>query len=129
MKKAFSLIELLVVIAIIGIMLAIGTISYLTAQKQVRDSRRKSDLMEIRQALETYRSENGVYPNADGANQPTGIVPNYITTLPTDPKTGTYFYSPNVPNHTYALCATLEIVPATPVTGCTTGNNYKVVNP
>ncbi|MFH1244695.1 MAG: type II secretion system protein [bacterium] len=129
MKKAFSLIELLVVIAIIGIMLAIGTVSYSIAHKQARDARRKSDLMEIRQALETYRSENGVYPNANGSHVPVGIAPNYLTILPADPKTGTYYYSPNIPNNTYSLCATLEIVPATPVTGCTTGNNYKVENP
>lgn len=128
MKKGFSLIELLVVIAIIGILLGIGAISYLTAQKQVRDSRRKADLMEIRQALETYRSEIGTYPDADGFNQPTGLDPDYITTIPLDPKTGTYYYVKGVGN-TYVLCATLEIIPTDPVTGCTTGNNYKVENP
>ena len=50
-KFGFTLIELLVVIAIVGILVAVGSISYLTASKQSRDTRRKTDLEQIRQAL------------------------------------------------------------------------------
>lgn len=127
-KNGFTLIELLIVIAIIAILLATGTTSFLTASKQSRDARRKTDLEQLRQALETYRSEVGTYPPAVG-NSPTALAPEYITILPTGPKTDTYYYAPGSPATTYTLCATLEIVPTTPVSGCDTGNNYKVQNP
>lgn len=125
LPKGFTLVELLVVIAIVGVLVAVGTASYLTASKQSRDTRRKTDLEQIRQALETYRSQVGTYPAATSSLSPT-----YITTLPTDPKTGIYFYVPGASNITYRLCGTLEIIPSPSVTGC--GNavyNYEVKNP
>lgn len=126
LKKGFTLIELLVVIAIVGVLIAIGTSSYLTATKQSRDTKRKTDLEQIRQALETYRAESGVYPASTSS-----LTPAYITTLPTDPTTqGAYLYVPGGSNITYELCATLEIIPTPPVTGC--GNaayNYEITNP
>lgn len=113
LAKGFSLIELLVVIAIIGVLIAVGTASYLTAQKQTRDTRRKTDLMEIRQALETYRSEEGAYPNSTAS-----LVPNYITSLPTNPPNNLDYPYTRLTVTTYSLCATLEI--ATPPTYCVT---------
>lgn len=131
MKKfGFTLIELLVVIAIIGIVLSVSVVSYLTAQKQVRDTRRKTDLMEIRQALETYRSENGTYP-AD-TSWTTDLSPDFITTLPTDPDGSNYGYVAGAsPIVTYSLCTTLEIVPSTPnLTNCSALTyNYEIQNP
>jgi prepilin-type N-terminal cleavage/methylation domain-containing protein len=64
--KGFTLIELLVVIAIIGILITVGAVSYQRAVRLSRDSKRKTDLEQIRQALETYRSEEGVYPDTSG---------------------------------------------------------------
>lgn len=129
-KRGFTLIELLVVIAIIGIVLAVSVVSYLTAQKQVRDTRRKTDLMELRQALETYRSENGTYP-AD-TSWTTDLSPDFITVIPTDPDGSSYGYvSGAAPIVTYSLCTSLEIVPMTPdLTNCSaTTYNYEVRNP
>ena len=129
LKTAFTLIELLVVVAIIGIVLAISTISYLTAQKQVRDTRRKTDLMEIRQVLETYRSENGQYPSA--ATWTTDLTPEFITLLPTYPSGSVYTYLPSgIPLIAYSLCTTLEIAPTSPLlTNCAPPANYEVQNP
>jgi general secretion pathway protein G len=104
LKRGFTLIELLVVIAIIGILISVGSVSYLRAVRLSRDSKRKTDLEQIRQALETYRSENGVYPSTT-----TDLVSDYITILPTDPKEGSYTYTPDTTT-TYTLCATLETV-------------------
>lgn len=108
LKKAFTLIELLVVIAIIGILITVGSVSYTRAVKLSRDARRKTDLEQIRQALETFRSESatGIYPANKGL-----LVPTYITTFPLDPKenaTFTYTYTPNGTFRTYSLCATTE---------------------
>lgn len=118
--KGFTLIELLVVISIIGILVAVGTTSYQRAVKVSRDSKRKTDLEQIRQALETYRSENGVYPTQ--ANWQAELQDGYISTLPTDPKNLPYTYT-NSTSTTYSLCASLETIES-PST-C----NYIVTNP
>lgn len=122
MKKGFTLIELLVVISIIGILVATGIVSYQKAIQLSRDSKRKTDLEQIRQALETYRSEKGTYP-ATGTWQ-TDLSPSYITTIPTDPKSGTYTYAVGNPATTYTLCASLETV-TSPAPPC----NYTVKQP
>lgn len=62
-KSGFTLIELLVVISIIGILAAMATLSFTGAQKQARDTTRKSDLAQYRTALEMYANKNnGLYP-------------------------------------------------------------------
>lgn len=134
-KPGFTLIELLVVISIIGILVAVGTISYQRAIKLARDNKRKTDLEQIRQSLETYRSENGFYPLTETWR--VDLVPNFMSSLPTDPKEGDYTYlSLNEPFSTsYALCATLENTPDSIPTNCSTVNcgaevcNYEVTNP
>lgn len=119
LKQGFTLIELLVVIAIIAIMITVGTVSYQRSLRLARDSKRKTDLEQIRQALETYRSENGVYPTT--AEGTAVLDPDYITTVPTGPKSDTYDYTGDT--STYSLCASLETI-TTPAT-C----NYTVTNP
>ena len=128
-KKGFTLIELLVVIAIISILVAVGTSSYQRAVRLSRDSKRKADLEQLRQALETYRSENGAYP--DETTWETDLSPAYIQTIPTDPKSYTYFYD-QLTATTYSLCAALEIVPASPSCSASCGSetcNYGTSNP
>ncbi len=128
-KSGFTLIELLVVIAIIGVLISVLTSSFLTTQKQTRDSRRKADIEQIRQGLETYRSENGSYPALLS-----GLSPDYINALPTDPAAaGIYAYSLDT-STTYSLCAGLEITPSSPdncgALDCgTTACNYLTEHP
>ena len=121
-KKGFTLIELLIVIAIVSILIAVATASFLTASKQSRDTRRKADIEQIRQALEVYRSENGAYPLSSTSWQSTLETGGYISRIPTPPKSDTYDLTSS--NGTsYSLCASLETV-SSPST-C----NYVVTNP
>ncbi|MBQ6449452.1 type II secretion system protein [bacterium] len=57
-KKAFTLIEVMVVVAIIGILASMGISSYTRALQNGRDARRKSDLDEVRKALQIYWAEH-----------------------------------------------------------------------
>jgi prepilin-type N-terminal cleavage/methylation domain-containing protein len=109
----FTLLELLVVIAIIAILIALGTISYSTAQKKSRDAKRSSDLKEIQNALETYHAINGAYPDADSETYPNPLEDDttYFPSgnVPADPKTGldyTGTYAADADS--YCVCATLE---------------------
>jgi len=136
MKKGFTLIELLVVITIMAILIGFAAVNYQKTVQLGRDSKRKSDIEQIRQALETYRSERGYYPSTSGGGLNT-LVPTYINTLPTDPKSGSYVYVPasGASPLTYALCAYLEITPTSPApTGCSVSCvagtcNYGKTNP
>src|SRR3990167_5250220 len=75
-KNGFTLMELLVVISIIAILISIGLTSFSTAQKKARDSKRKSDIKEVQNALEQYYSVCGsLYPTGvDGSFYANGIV-------------------------------------------------------
>jgi type IV pilus assembly protein PilE len=114
-NKGFTLLELLVVIAIIAILIALGTISYSTAQKKSRDAKRSSDMKEIQNALETYHAVEGAYPDADTVAYPNPLEDDttYFPSgnVPTDPKTGTDYtgtYAADAAS--YCVCATLEIL-------------------
>jgi len=99
-KLGFTLIELLVVISIIGILASLTLASYSGAQKQTRDTQRRSDLNQYRNALENYAAaNNGIYPQCTGAllcsscgtaNTVGNICPsrlnsNFIASCPHDP--------------------------------------------
>ena len=90
--KGFTLIELLVVISIIGILVSIVIASYGSVQKKSRDSRRKSDLVEIKSALiiyfqdfDTYPENVDSYPSNASGNWIPDLSPNYFKSLPQDP--------------------------------------------
>lgn len=66
-RSAFTLLELLVVIGIIAVLVAIGTVSYRTAQIKARDAKRQSDLHAFQNAMEQCYSVNSfAYPAITG---------------------------------------------------------------
>lgn len=71
-KPAFTLIELLVVIAIASILSAIGFLGYQSSQKKARDGQRKSDLAQVKKALESAKNDclsGSYYPYTAGTPQ------------------------------------------------------------
>src|SRR6476660_6837149 len=80
--KGFTLIELLAVITVIGILATLAAVGVANASKRARDARRESDMRTIKQGLEQYNQDNGQYPGTTAA-----LVPTYMATVPTDPKT------------------------------------------
>ena len=112
----FTLFELLITISIIGILTAIATISFSSAQKKGRDARRMQDMKSIQTAAEQYYSLVGSYPSPNdvgfsGALVGTGST-GMLQTWPIDPK-GVGYTAYKVGeglNNTggYCVCAALE---------------------
>lgn len=113
-KRGFTLIELLVVIAIIGILASVVLASLNSARTKARDAERKSELHQLRLALEMYRNDNNSYPATDGWIEPTGTILAALQTggymnMPTDPiNTGGYTYMHATVGNAWTLWARLE---------------------
>jgi len=67
-NKGFTLIELLVVISIIAVLATLALVGVSGAQKQARDTTRRSDLMQYKIALENYYTTNNAYPLVAAGN-------------------------------------------------------------
>jgi len=132
-RAGFTLIELLVAISIVIFLSTVGMTSYRAAQKKGRDSKRKSDLEQVRAALEMYRSDNELYPIGDWGTALSALNSGgYLSTTPQDPKGYSYYYN-SAAGYSYDLCAYLE-AGGTDDCGSNCGSapdncNYKVTNP
>ena len=62
-KSGFTLVEMAIVIAVIGILIAVGTVSFVAIQRDARDDKRSADTLLIAEALEKYYEKNGEYPS------------------------------------------------------------------
>lgn len=135
MKKAYTLIEILIVTTIIVLLTAVAVVSYSTFLKQSRDAKRKTDLEQIRAALEMYRSDNNSYfayaiGNCSSYTALTSGSPKYIQSMPPDPKSSSgFYYSCEVSANDYTVGAFLETGTESPTCGncgATTACNYCV---
>lgn len=62
MKKGFSLVELLVVIAIIASIVALAIPNYLSARQRAKDSKKKTEMAQLKNALRLYYNDFTTYP-------------------------------------------------------------------
>ena len=124
--NAFTLIELLVVIAIIVILAAIILVLVRSPQEAARDSRRQSDLSQIKTSLQAYYLANNSYPStgstgisleedsaANGSFTQAMKGSGYMSVIPKDPSyttpAGDYTYKYiATTSNAYTLCAKSE---------------------
>lgn len=126
-RAGFTLLELLVVISIIAILITVGLTSFSTSQRKGRDTKRKSDIKEVQNALEQYYSVCGYqYPLPTGSfytsiNCSSPAI-SIMPTVPSDPRVVTPYYcgptpaASNCTSTSYTICAMLEA--ETPNTFC-----------
>lgn len=111
----------MVSISIIAILSAIVMANFSSAREAGRDAQRKSDLTNLKAAIESYRQKNGVYPNAgcSGAanvwvnesvcsDYIVGLAPTFISRLPHDPNIRSYegySYTTNANHTVYKIMA------------------------
>ena len=126
-NRAFTLIELIVSIAIIAILTVVTLVSYGGVNKKARDSRRMADLQKIAIGLEMAKQVGATYPATLDM-----LKPNFMQSIPDDPKSGFLYYYSRLTNYTYTLDAYVEDL------GSTTGIyescgaatcNYRITNP
>ena len=105
-KNGFTLLEILVVISIIGILVALGTAAFSTAQQKGRDARRKADIKAIQNGFEQYHAKAGEYPDSSAEANDLTIFPAGV---PEDPKnTGESVYTINLGVDAFCICTLLE---------------------
>lgn len=115
-KNAFTLIELIVAITIVAVLTVVGIVSYGPFNKKARDSRRKTDLEDIRMALELYRQGTGyTYPD----NLDVLVTAEYLQKVPVGPKEDEVYFYKRESGYKYSIGTTLE----------ETGIGYSVTNP
>lgn len=111
-RQGFTLLELLVTISIIGILIGVGSVSFSTAQKKGRDSRRQADMKAMQTSLEQCYALDTKYPASADEGSALTCIGGAVTmnSVPYDPKnTGSYVYTYTVAGTTsYCLCALME---------------------
>lgn len=82
--RGFTLIELLVVMAIITLLLTLALPRYFNRLHQSEEIALKHDLAVIREALDQFHADRGIYPE----NLQTLVDARYLKAIPPDPITG-----------------------------------------
>jgi general secretion pathway protein G len=79
----FTIIELLVVLALISILATMGMAQYRQSVMHAREAVLKTDLFDLRDAIDQYYADKGMYPSSLDALVTSG----YIRKVPIDPIT------------------------------------------
>jgi type II secretion system protein G len=138
-KKGFTLIELLVVISIIGLLSSVVLSSLTSARAKARDSSRIASLVQVRNALEIYRTDFGTYPITSAAhdnfsncgdwditavgrsNWIPGLTTKYLGKLPSDPLpqgpyNNCYVYMSDGTDYKVYYALSMEKISCSPIT-------------
>jgi general secretion pathway protein G len=83
-QGGFTLLELIVVISLISILVAIAMPQFRTSIIQAREAVLKEDLYRLRQAIDQYQADKGVYP----PTLESLVEDGYVRQLQADPMTG-----------------------------------------
>jgi len=105
---AFTLIEILVVATIIIVLAAISIGSFSGANKSAKDTKRKSDLETIKQAMVLYKTQIGTYPAGVASVVATLLIgaKTISPPFPVDP-TGVS-YQESATETSFCFCAALD---------------------
>lgn len=140
----FTLIEVLVVISIIGVLIGLSVFGLMNTRESARNTKRKSDLEQIRAGLELFKSDCDTYPlglptagdplNGNGSRDTCLVTNQYMSSVPGDPiaTTGRVYYYSSPDGVTYRLCSALEGETGTDCSAQSCGSvscNYEVTNP
>lgn len=146
-RSGFTLIELIVTVTIISVLVAAGAVSYTSVTRRSRDAKRRSDVEQLRSALEMYRADFGYYPSTGGGgwtgapNLGTDLVTTYMAAIPADPKGPTFTYRFRATNlsgvNYFGYCLTAYLETTDETDSCTPDNSaqpsgsfmYGVKNP
>src|SRR3989344_3350601 len=108
----FTLVELLVVMAVIGILASIVIVAIDPRERiqDARDTKKREELLQVKNALQIYYNDNNDYPTAtevSGCVAPcVNLAPTYMRQIPAGYTTD-WFYS-NVPTSEYRAGAVLD---------------------
>jgi general secretion pathway protein G len=83
LEPGFTMIEIIIVVAIIGILTTMGMTQYRQSVIYSRESVLKTDLFQLRDAIDQYYADKGTYPSSLDALVSDG----YVRKLPEDPFT------------------------------------------
>jgi general secretion pathway protein G len=83
LDAGFTIIEILVVLALISILTTIGMAQYRRGVTHAQEAVLKTDLFDLRDALDQYYADKGQYP----ASLDTLVTDGYIRKVPVDPFT------------------------------------------
>ncbi len=92
--SAFTLIELLVVITIIAILAALTLQTSGYIQEKAASSRAQTEIAALEAALESYKIDNGTYPDGDGGTGSTKVLIEELALNPIDDGTKVYMEIP-----------------------------------
>lgn len=128
-RQGFTLVEIAIVVVVVALLCSIVVVVYGNVQQRSRDDLRLANTKQLMDALNTYFSQNGEYPNVCPGGDNSGcsttllapqLVPTYIREIPTDPSGRSSMYVRGVfPNMSYGLLVSYEASQT-----CKTGKNY-----
>ncbi len=104
----FTLIELLVVVAIIGLLASIITVGFTQARLKSRDTKRISDMKQLKSGLDVYFANANGYPDTSSWGIGNSISCNgeFIFQVPKDPSQTLFQYTYTASGQSLSGCGT-----------------------